>query len=289
MKKLFSLFLCALLLTGCARTYDGPTASRSVVSGTQTLYHDEDGEIFQCYRTEYAYDIYGNQSQILEYTCGADAAEDEPHLKTVLRYNEAGNLVRMTQYDLSGWFPRKLCDNRYTYDALGRMTGSTHSEEDTVIITHDDENRTRTTASGGSATVEYLDENGFPYRSEHTTAGGQAILKEYDRRADGEWERIRTYRSGTLESVTERTFDAQGRPILWTEKSNGETTVVFRYEYGDGYDILYYADGRYTTTDYNDDGTVKCRLELDKDGTITCETIYRYTEIQVPAEEEATP
>ena len=38
MKKLISLFLCILLLTGCAATYDGPTESKTLLSKILTTY-----------------------------------------------------------------------------------------------------------------------------------------------------------------------------------------------------------------------------------------------------------
>ena len=280
MKKLLPLLLCILLLTGCATVYDGPTMAVSVLSYEETNYVDTSGEVYQRHRTEYAYDIYGNRSQAIEYD------NDEPSLKTVQRYDEAGRVVRLTQYDVTGWLPRKIADNRYTYDGQGRMTSSTHSEEEDVTIHYDDEARTRTTVCGDSTTVEYLDEQGWVIRIEYP---GTDLTEEFDRRADGGWTAIRSYRSGVLESTTERTFDDQGRPILWTETENGETATVFRWEYGENWESQIQADGSKTTTCCHDDGTVHIRYFTDADGFIYKEVYYRYTDIQVPAGREETP
>ena len=78
MKKLISLLLCLLLLTGCAETYDGPTESKAVLSSIQTTYYDPTGGDSQYSRTDYAYDIYGNQVMELEYGIRSHDEEAEP-------------------------------------------------------------------------------------------------------------------------------------------------------------------------------------------------------------------
>ena len=122
MKKLISLLLCLLLLAGCAETYDGPTESKAVLSKILTTYYDPTGGDSQYSRTDYAYDIYGNQVMELEYGIRSHDEEAEPHLKTLRSFDKHGNITRQRQYDVSGLFPKKLVDIRYEYDEKGRMT-----------------------------------------------------------------------------------------------------------------------------------------------------------------------
>ena len=115
MKKLISLLLCLLLLTGCAETYDGPTESKAVLSKILTTYYDPTGGDSQYGRTDYAYDIYGNQVMELEYRIRTEDETEEPYLKTLRAFDENGNITRQRQYDVSGLFPKKLVDIRYEY------------------------------------------------------------------------------------------------------------------------------------------------------------------------------
>ena len=289
MKKLLSLFLCILLLGGCAATYDGPTRTIPVLSRSEFLVHGSSGEIIENTKTEYTYDIYGNPVQLLHYNVTGDFEEEELTEKTTLRYDKSGNLIRKTLYDVTGWLPKQLSDIRYTYDAQGRLTETCHDGNVTLTVVYDDDTRTRTTTTEtGAVTVEYLDERGFLLRSEATSSGGETIVEEYDRREDGEWTVNRTYRGGECTSVSERTFDEQGRPLLWTKTEDGETVTVYRWEYGETYEVQYYEAGKDTTV-YHPDGTVMYRYSATPSGKLLNMTYYYYTEIQVPAEGDETP
>lgn len=282
MKKLFALLLAVLVLTGCADTYDGPTETRSLLSRSEVLIHS-DGEVLEHTVTEYSYDIYGNQVQTVSFRMEDSDVPSDPHSKTTLRYDKSGNLIRQTEYNVTGWFPKKVSDSRYTYDALGRMTGSVHNGTETVTIVYDDEARTRTTSTdSGSVVVEYLDEQGWVRRVESTFADGKTLTEEFTRREDGQWTVSRT-----PEAVNERTFDEQGRPVLWTKTENGTTTTVFRWEYGDLYEILYHESGKNVTV-FHPDGTVMYRYTANHSGELLSTTYYYYTEIQVSAK-EGTP
>lgn len=292
MKKLLSLFLTIMLLGGCAATYDGPTVTKSVLTAEESYDYHSDGTVSHQTRREYTYDIHGNQSQILEYSQEEDLRDAEPHLKTVLRYDEKGNLTRQTQYDVSGWFPRKLADTRYERDDQGRLTATRHSRDlrgnDTTVV-YDDAAKTRTTTGSGSTIVEYLDENGWVIRAESVFDDGVPVTEEFDRRPDGQVRTVRTYRDGVLRSTMEHTYDDQGRPLTQTEIRDGETRVLFRYEYGESHVACTYADGGWSVTDYNPDGTRDDRVVYDAEGNLRELVIYRYTEIQVPNEEGGTP
>ena len=105
MKKLISLLLAALLLVGCAATYDGPTESKAVLSKILTTHYDPVTGDSQYSRTDYAYDIYGNQVMELEYRIRTEDETEEPYLKTLRAFDENRNITRQRQYDVSGLFP----------------------------------------------------------------------------------------------------------------------------------------------------------------------------------------
>lgn len=282
MKKLLSLILAILLLTGCAETYDGPTETKSVLGSREEVHMDRDGEVYYELWEDYSYDINGNLAQTVSKVNG------EPSLRTVYRYYDDGSMKSMAQYDLSGWFPRLILHGSYTYDDQGRQTGLVQwsgfdrSEQTT---TYDDENRTVTTVFEGGTTVVQLNEEGRSLRSETTFDDGTVDLIEHEYLENLHINRY--YRNGELETVYEDTYDDQGRQLTWTEIVDGERELIWRIEYGDGYEKKYYKTyERIITTGYNDDGTVKAVLETDENDQITRRVIYRYTDIHVPAQEE---
>lgn len=282
MKKLLSILLCLLLLAGCAETYDGPTELKRVLDSTEEVHIGQDGEVYYEVWEDYSYDIYGNLAQTVSKVNG------EPSLRTVYRYYEDGSMKSMTQYDLSGWFPRLILHGSYTYDDQGRQTGLVQwsglkrTEQTTV---YDDENRTVTTIFEGATTVVQLNEEGKSLRSETTHDDGTIELIEHEYRGNTHINRY--YRNGELEKVYENTYDDQGRELSWTEIVDGERELIWRIEYGDGYEKKYYeAMERVITTGYNEDGTVKAVVETDENDQLTRRVIYRYTDIQVPAKEE---
>lgn len=284
MKKLLPLLLCVLLLAGCATTYDGPTEMRSVLSEMESYYFDEkngDASVFS--RTEFAYDIYGNRALWIDYV------DDEAVSRTVSKYDEAGRLIKRTDYDLGGWFPRRVSATSYTYDDQGRMTSSVH-DDGTITYTYDDQAHTLTTTlSDGTYMVQYQNEQGWAVRAEAFFANGDTSSEEFDRREDGQPLAVRYYENGVLETVTEYTYDDQGRVLTMSETTGGETKTVLRYEYGDDYETMYHADGSHTYTGYHEDGTVQSRMDVDKNGIVTSQIIYRYTEIRVPADGKEEP
>lgn len=286
MKKLFSILLCLLLLGGCANTYDGPTVEKTVTAvREEEFYGSDDGTVTQFWRTEYAYDTYGNRSVILEYQ------EGERTLKSVMTYDEGGHELRQVQYDLSGWLPKKIVDARYTYDDQGRLTSTRHHagglswDDDTTV--YDDEAMTRTVTTGeGAVAVDYLNELGWVMRSEQTFPDGQIVLTEYDRNSDGQLLAMRTYTEGALTSETVMTYDDQGRILTQTKIENGVSTLLFSWEYGDGWDVFTDHTNSYRhVTTYHPDGRMDTVETFGESGRLQSRTTYHYTEIQVPAEE----
>ena len=290
MKKLLSLLLCLLLLAGCADTYDSPTESKFVLSRIDTAYYGiEDGDT-RYQRTEYAYDIYGNQSMELQYHIHDGDVDDEPYLKTVRNHDKNGNCIRQRQYDVSGLLPRKLVDIRYEYDEQGRMTAHLDKKEPQFSWTavYDDEARTMTCTYDNAVSVSYFDEHGWAIRQETTFRNGEtsAIINEF--RSDGQRISVRYVESGgtTLHSYT---YDDQGRVLTMSETTEDGTELLIRYEYGENYKTQYNADGTKIVTTYNDDGSTHYFYHTDSTDRITQDGMHYYTEIQVPADKEGTP
>lgn len=286
MKKLISLLLCILLLSGCAETYDGPTESKFVLSRIETTYFGTSAEDSQYQRTEYAYDIYGNQSMELQYQIRSGDEEDEPYLKTVRTHDEHGNCIRQRQYDVSGLFPRKLVDIRYAYDEQGRMTAHQDKLEPQFSWTavYDDEARTMTCTYPHAVSVSWFDEHGWTIRQETTFENGEtsAIINEF--RSDGQRISTRYLESGCI-TLHSYTYDDQGRVLTMSETTDDGTELLIRYEYGEKHMIQYNRDGSKIVTSYNDDGSPHYFYHTDSADRITMDGMYRYTEIQVPAEE----
>lgn len=288
MKKLISLLLCLLLLSGCAVTYDGPTVVKTVLAAREEkMYGLGDDTVTQHWLTEYSYDIYGNRSVELQNQ------EGEPFLKTVMTYDEAGNVIRQVQYRLNGWLPKKIVDSRYTYDEQGRLTSTRHRagglswDDDTTV--YDDEAMTRTVTTGdGAVAIDYLNERGWVMRTEQTFPDGRHLLTEYERSAEGWLLAARTYENGLLVDGHTCTYDDQGRILTQDKLENGVSTPLFSWEYGDGWDIFTDHANNYShVTTYHPDGRTNTVETYGESGKLRSLTTYHYTEIQVPAEEDA--
>ena len=286
MKKLISLLLCILLLTGCAETYDGPTESKAVLSKIRTTYYDPTGGDSQYGRTDYAYDIYGNQVMELEYGIRSHDEELEPHLKTVRTFDENANCTRQRQYAVSGLFPKKLVDIRYEYDEKGRMTAHLDQMEEQYSWTavYDDEAKTMTCTYPHAVSVSYYDDRANTIRQETVFENGDTsgIIFEFDANGNRISARYEETGGTTLHAYT---YDDQGRVLTMTETTDGGTELLFRYEYRDDCTIQYNYDGTKIVTTYNDDGSEHYRYYTDSTDHITKDSMCYYTEIQVPAEE----
>ena len=286
MKKLISLLLCILLLTGCAETYDGPTEGKAVLSKILTTYYDPTGGDSQYGRRDYAYDIYGNQVMELEYAIRSHDGEAEPHLKTLRAFDENGNITRQWQYDVSGLIPKKLVDIRYEYDDQGRMTAHLDQMQEQYSWTavYNDEAKTMTCTYPHAVSVSYFDDRGNTIRQETVFENGDTsgIIFEFDANGNRISARYDETSGTTLHAYT---YDDQGRVLTMTETTDGGTELLFRYEYRDDCTIQYNYDGTKIVTTYNDDGSEHYRYYTDSTDHITKDSMCYYTEIQVPIEE----
>ena len=286
MKKLVSLLLCILLLSGCAETYDGPTESKAVLSKILTTHYTPETGNSHYGRTDYAYDIYGNQAIELDYRLRFEDEEEEPHLKTLRTFDENGNCIRQRQYDVSGLFPRKTVDVRYEYDEQGRMISCQEAGEPQYSWTavYDDEKRTLTATYAHAVSVSFFDEHGNTIRQETVFENGDTsgIIFEFDAQGNRISARYEETGGTTLHAYT---YDDQGRVLTMTQTTAEGTELLFRYEYPEGCMIQYNRDGTKIVTSYNDDGSIHHRYYTDSTDRITQDVMYYYTEIQVPAKE----
>ena len=122
MKKLLSLLLAVLLLSGCSATYDGPTVEKTV----PVEFIREDNQITTGHadneRTVYAYDIYGNMVRSVEYHNGKESS------RTDFTYDQRGNLLSRTSYSLGGWFSRRTGSVEFEYDEQDRIIAEIYEE-----------------------------------------------------------------------------------------------------------------------------------------------------------------
>lgn len=286
MKKLFSLLLGILLLTGCAATYDGPTEARTVLSSVQTTYYGVIADDSQYGLTEYSYDIYGNQAVELEYGIRGSGEDAEPYLKTVRSFDEKGNCTRQRQYDVSGLFPKKLVDLRYEYDGQGRMTAHLDAMEEQYSWTavYNDEAHTMTATYPHAVSVSFFDEHGSTIRQETVFENGDTsgIIYEFDAQGNRISARYEETGGTTLHAYT---YDDQGRVLTMTETTAEGDKELLRYEYRDDCTIQHNFDGTTIVTTCNADGSIHYQYFTDSTGRVTKDTMYEYTEIQVPAKE----
>ena len=312
MKKLIALFLCILLLTGCARTYEGPTETVWVLGESTKEYM-----AFTYGRLErvvYAYDIYGRVAQTMEFRDG------EKENKTVYTYDDHGNLLREEYYSLGGWFPKRTQQTFYTYDERDRVTSMVYEfmgeNEFEHRYTYDDETGTRTTTYINAVLMETFDEHGNLLRKESIDGDGLRYVQEYTLREDGKilTERIietdgRTYthhfehdeQGECIAMTTEENgvftevyryrceYDEQGRKVRTVELIDGAEFEVSRREYDDSnHSVTIYLRGEKSdTVRYDGNGREVERFIYDsKTGEVSLHYTYTYRTIQVPAEKE---
>ena len=288
MKKLLILTLCILLLTGCAETYDGSTEAVPVLTEHHVRHISPFTDNTMESRYTFAYDIYGNCVQTMEYDDG------ELVSVTKTRYDDRGNMISETRWDHSGWIPHIERRIKRTYDDQNReltytsydMWGRKTSES---TNTYDDEVHTTTYENSyGDQVIYYYDENGL-------------LLHD-----------ISTGAAGTIETVY--TYDAHGNRTGWTSTLNGEPQfrmesgyddqnrqIWFKYYDETGIQLANttytYDDDAHTTTIKSEDGSIRIeyyhedgRRSLIEDynerGDLSMYQQYYYQDIRVPKKEE---
>ncbi len=291
MKKLLSLFLCILLLAGCAATYDGPTVSKPMLTEytVDHYYAFFDWEdVHYTERTVYAYDIYGNRVRSMEYRDG------EPDSVTNLKYDDRGNEISRTTWDHSGWIPKFDRRTERTFDEQGRILSyESYNFWGRVVsgsyYTYDDENGIRTyrNEDGEVLQTTWYDENGNDIRQ---TAGEYETVYQYDDRGN----RIGwiSYKNGQPYDRYEARYDEQDRQT-WGARYDaaGKLTSQTEYVFDDEAHTMTYLknDGGKRIEHYHADGRLHMIEDYNSEGKLTFLQRYYYQDIQVSAEGGETP
>ena len=290
MKKLFSLLLALLLLSGCAATYDGPMESKyALTEYTVTHYYaffDWQEEVYTS-RTVYAYDIYGNRVRTMGYRDG------ELEQVTNLKYDDRGNCIREVDWDHTGWIPLPDSSRKYTYDDQGRILTIRYfdgwgRQTSLSSYTYDDEAGTRTWSNGeGDTQTSWLDEEGREIRS---VSDEYETVYEYDENGN----RIGWYsfKDGAPYDSYKARYDDQGRQI-WGARYNaqGELESESTIEYDDEANTVTTRrpDGQVRYQYYDAEGRIHLIEDYSEDGKLSMVQRYTYQEIQVPAKGEDNP
>ena len=310
MKKLFSILLVLLLLTGCAATYDGPTAERSVPVEHITEHHSTVNDHVDTERTVYAYDIYGNLAQSRIYR------DDQEIYNFVYTYDDRGNVLTETEYDPQSWFPRKVQTLTYTYDEQDRILSKVYDQSIPAKIEYiyDDEARTETRLEDGeTAEVTTYDESGnilsvksfssdywhlteyirndagLVLSSRNTTSLGQDITYRLEYDNHGNLTRHETIEKGVrTERLYTYEYDEMGRLLRQFEIIDGESVETQRREYLDdcGSYILWRKGFRSYLIRFDELGNqVELSHYVNETDQFGVRQFTVYRTIQVPAEE----
>lgn len=284
MKKLITILLCTLLLTGCAQSYEGPTETRKVLAEYEVRQFSPVDDSVWTNRSTNVYDIHGNCVQQLHY--------DDGELESELRwtFDERGNHTRETLIDHTLWIPLIDYRTRTTYDDRDRILSSVMYnmwglKEGETRYTYDDENRTATWSNGrGDTIVYYYDENGQETR--YVSSDGSEMVYEYDER--GNLTGWTSTKDGVLLERYEAHYDEQDRwiqGVIYDE--NGAETSRITYTYDDTNAKAVNKDNDGSRIDYFDEDGDICRSEeYDLDGKLTKIEEYFYRDILVPADGE---
>lgn len=287
MKKLISLLLCILALSGCAATYDGPTESERVLTEYTVRHISLLTDDFETTRSVYAYDIYGNRVRIMKYDAEGELAYVEN-----MRYDDRGNEVSRISWDHSGWIPYIDRRVKQTYDDQNRITNRTTYNMwglklGESIYTYDDEAHTMTWENGaGDWVIYYYDENGRQLRDVSEGAAGTIeTVYSYDQRGNRiGW--VSTM-NGQPQSRYEARYDDQDRQI-WGGyyDETGKLTYETTYTYDRNTRTITKPGGGTRVEYYNEDGTLSSIMDFDEDGELYMDQSYYYRDIRVPADGE---
>lgn len=291
MKKLLSMLLCILFLSGCAATYDGPTQLKPMLTDyTVTHYYsffDWEEEAYTDH-TVFAYDIYGNRVRSMEYR------DNELQSVTNFRYDDRGNETSATFWDHSGWFPKFDRRTKRTYDEQDRIVSYvTYNfwgrQESGSFYIYDDEARTRTyqNEKGEILQTTWYDENGNDIRQ---TADEYETVYQYD--DQGNRTGWISYKNGQPYDRYEARYDDQGRQIYGARyDANGNLTSQTEYVYDDEAHTRSYTKGDGSRrVEYSDgDGRLVLIEDYNSEGELSLVQRYTYQNIQVPVERGEAP
>lgn len=288
MKKILAIFLCILLLTGCAATYDGPTEEKPMLSEYQVTHYygffgwDEEQSVS---RSVYAYDIYGNRVRTLEYDEGELAQE------TRTTYDEEGRELTRTVIDRTGWFPKIEYRSKQTYDEQGRVLSYTsydmwgRKNGESLYVYDDEQNSMTWSNDSGDEVTYYYDAEGKQLRD--VSNNGYETVYQYDERGNRTgWS---STKDGAFFSRYEAGYDEQNRQI-WGIRydENGAQEAKTTYTYDDeAHTLTIGKDDGGTRIEYSDaEGRIHLIEDYDSEGEISMVQQYTYRDIRIPANGE---
>lgn len=315
MKRCIALLLLALLLAGCTAepAYTGEKVTKTVMTENNTYWSPWEGEVSSHWRYVSAYDIYGNCAITYYYK------DDELSTKTVMTYDERGNLLTSQEYDCEGWLDLPSEHTELTYDDQGRPLTETHTwflsfEKDVTTHVYDDEARSKTTtySSGLVCTYWYdeagnvirmlqqepeytidtvytYDENGNEILQESTCTGMEYGVSVQSRSYDENGNLLLTEitQDGELFHRAQYEYDDQGRQIHYASfYADDGIFRDIRWSYEDGCETRVDQDGDRRVTWYDENGRIQYIEDYDRDGNQTMTQTFYYDEIKIIPREE---
>ena len=292
-KRMLSLLLICLLLTGCGQRYDGETVEKQVVT-SMTSESWFDGIFDQIHTTsvrEYGYDEFGRRTyekwisngetvSSSRYFWSSDGRECTeisidhqglipwPYARVKEVYDETGNEVERVVYEFFSVTQRSLRN----YDDAGNLIRLEILNGDGSL----------------SALQEYTyDDNGNRLKTIDITDPGKERVTEYTYDDSGNETGWYYYENGSLSEYVETRYDDQGRQTFSARYNGlGEQQHYWEYTYSaDGSSMTTTYSGSKSTIEYYDGSELPVRIEqYDEDGTLNAVTTYTYETVQVPVE-----
>lgn len=288
MKKLLSLTLALLLLSGCApAAYDGPTKSAWVLTEYTTTFFPTEYFEGSTSVTIQTYDARGNLVLTRNYDDGELSREYK------FRYNDQGHVTSRVIWDHDGLIPLPDSRDSYTYDDLNRPLTITHRngfgiKTGSEAYTYDDTANTIHWEGTYGTQTQYLNENGSPIRITGTSkSSGIQTETTYEYNAQGLPVKITDYIDGSLTSTMEYRYDDQGRTLEYILRDpNGTISSRSTYVYEENTVTILGMDGSKTIKTLRPDGQPEREESYYADGTRQTLTEYTYQQIQIPANRE---
>ena len=293
LKRMLSLLLICLLLTGCGQRYDGATVEKQVITSmaSESWY---DGIFDQIHTTsvrEYGYDEYGRRTYEKWISDGETISSS--------RYFWSRDGLECTEvtWDHQGWIPWPSSRVKEVYDEQGNRVEQIVYDFFTVsqrsIYNYDDAgNLIRMEILNGDGSLyalqEYTyDKNGNQLKTVDLSEPGKERITEHTYDDHGNETGWYYYENGSLQEYVEYLCDDQGRTVFSARYNGlGEQQNYWEYSYSaDGSSMTTSYSGEKTRIDYYDESGLPVRVETyDAEGNLFDVTTYTYETVQVPVE-----
>lgn len=291
MKRFFSIFWAlTLLLCGCVRT-TAPADGETEIICVMTEYTYDfycDGAVFGSGHQEYDYDGYGNKIEERQYS------GDDLSYKIRYTYDENGNEIRQISYNCDKWIPWPDIRITTAYDSQNRKTEEVYydflTQTNSVTYAYDEKTNTVQEVSTEGETVRYSNvsyygENNHLLKVVYTDQDGVESVTEHTYDEDGKERSWTQYQNGVIVDQVNYQYDAQGRE-LYAERLNPDGSIenTWYYTYDDENNTVttLYTEGNTRVDTYDDSGNLIHSVQYDAGGIITAEASYTYRTLQIP-------